>query len=460
MRITPLRAVAAIAVLAVLVAWGARVLRDRREGEARAALRAELEAAVAAALAARGPVPPAPAGENGADLYHRATAVSVTNAESTACNMGTFFPLFWMDGRKPLDPAAAAAAERNAAYLDLVARAAAAPSCRFPAIDPSDPEVPELPTGKFALLAQLLEVRGRADLEAGRIAAAPATVRLLAKFGGDFLPGDARHLAAGAWILHHAAGVAERAAVHPDLDEATARALLGALPDPASLDRAFEEAAAIREIQVKAIAAKVLRPRVRTRLFTYLRWQPVPECPHDLWRFVHPPEEARIFFRRTGRPDPDASDVRELLGAWEEFRSAWRGPPTGIYAAEQAILGRMYREACIHGPTLSSDVLWASTYPRSFVLHLQGRLACARAALGVRLFELKNGRPPEDLAGLVPAFLDAVPLDPWDGKPVRFAAKDEGWLVYVVGPDGRDDGGRKAGNLDDRGLRYVRAKDE
>jgi hypothetical protein len=148
--------------------------------------------------------------------------------------------------------------------------------------------------------------------------------------------------------------------------------------------------------------------------------------------------------------------VRALLATWQELRTAWKGPPGRVFVAEQEVLGRIYRESCIHGPTLDCDVLWASTYPRSFVLQLQGRLACARAALALRLIELGGGKPPAALAEAVPLVLGSVPVDPWDGNPVRFLSTDEGWQVYVVGANGRDDGGRTGGNLDDRGLRFHR----
>ena len=43
------------------------------------------------------------------------------------------------------------------------------------------------------------------------------------------------------------------------------------------------------------------------------------------------------------------------------------------------------------------------------------------------------------LAALVPDYLDAVPADPYDGGPFRYAS-DKG-LVYAVGLNTQDDGG-------------------
>lgn len=53
-----------------------------------------------------------------------------------------------------------------------------------------------------------------------------------------------------------------------------------------------------------------------------------------------------------------------------------------------------------------------------------------------------GGSLPETLHQLVPAQLAAVPLDPFDGKPLRYAKLGgNSWVVYSVGPDRTDDAG-------------------
>jgi hypothetical protein len=54
------------------------------------------------------------------------------------------------------------------------------------------------------------------------------------------------------------------------------------------------------------------------------------------------------------------------------------------------------------------------------------------------------GTYPETLDRLVPGSLPAVPEDPFDGKPLRYAVRDGNPFVYSVGADGDDDGGRLA----------------
>ena len=59
-----------------------------------------------------------------------------------------------------------------------------------------------------------------------------------------------------------------------------------------------------------------------------------------------------------------------------------------------------------------------------------------------------NNAMPDDLLELVPEYIDAVPVDPYDGRPLKCAHAPEGCLVYSVGPDGVDDGGRGERTVD------------
>jgi hypothetical protein len=68
-------------------------------------------------------------------------------------------------------------------------------------------------------------------------------------------------------------------------------------------------------------------------------------------------------------------------------------------------------------------------------------LRCALAALAAERYRLAHGDWPRTLADLVPAYLPAVPLDPFDGEPLRYRRTGTGAVIYSVGEDGRDDGG-------------------
>ncbi|MCA9027338.1 MAG: hypothetical protein KDA86_19165 [Planctomycetaceae bacterium] len=59
------------------------------------------------------------------------------------------------------------------------------------------------------------------------------------------------------------------------------------------------------------------------------------------------------------------------------------------------------------------------------------------------------GSFPQSLEELVPQQMDALPLDPFSGKPFRYRLTDNGFLLYSVGPNTFDDNGYGNGNADD-----------
>jgi hypothetical protein len=71
-----------------------------------------------------------------------------------------------------------------------------------------------------------------------------------------------------------------------------------------------------------------------------------------------------------------------------------------------------------------------------------GNLRCAAVALALERYRRDYRRWPETLDALVPKYLVAVPKDPQDGKPLRFTRRPDGVIVYWIGPDGTDDGGK------------------
>jgi hypothetical protein len=68
-----------------------------------------------------------------------------------------------------------------------------------------------------------------------------------------------------------------------------------------------------------------------------------------------------------------------------------------------------------------------------------------------------DGRYPGALGDLVPALLAAVPSDPFDGQPLRYRRQAGGYLLYSIGPDLKDDGGKRmAGGKGDLVFEVVR----
>jgi hypothetical protein len=71
-----------------------------------------------------------------------------------------------------------------------------------------------------------------------------------------------------------------------------------------------------------------------------------------------------------------------------------------------------------------------------------GNLRCAYVAVALERYRQDHGRWPQTLDALVPRYLAAVPADPQDGKPLRFKCRPNGVVVYWIGQDGIDDGGK------------------
>jgi len=63
------------------------------------------------------------------------------------------------------------------------------------------------------------------------------------------------------------------------------------------------------------------------------------------------------------------------------------------------------------------------------------------AAIAAERHRLKHGTYPSRLDELVPDFLPAIPIDPFDGRPLRFVRSDDGLRIYSVGRNRKDDGG-------------------
>jgi hypothetical protein len=58
---------------------------------------------------------------------------------------------------------------------------------------------------------------------------------------------------------------------------------------------------------------------------------------------------------------------------------------------------------------------------------------CAIAGIACERYRLHHGRWPKMLTELQPAFLPSIPLDPFDGQPIRYRVLDDGVVVFSTG---------------------------
>jgi hypothetical protein len=80
---------------------------------------------------------------------------------------------------------------------------------------------------------------------------------------------------------------------------------------------------------------------------------------------------------------------------------------------------------------------YESILTRADLLRFQN--AATLSLLALQLARAETGALPASLDEIVPRYLPSVPLDPFDGKPLRYSASKQ--VIYSVGTDAKDAGG-------------------
>lgn len=133
----------------------------------------------------------------------------------------------------------------------------------------------------------------------------------------------------------------------------------------------------------------------------------------------------------------DLSLIRHLDRMAEAIEIAQMEPWKQQKAIETA-------EARYNTSGISSILDWLTPpCARLIGVNVQGmaRMQVARTAVAVERYRLATAQLPQDTTDLVPGYLETTPIDPFDGRPLRYKKRDGGYVVYSIGPDGTDDGG-------------------
>lgn len=69
----------------------------------------------------------------------------------------------------------------------------------------------------------------------------------------------------------------------------------------------------------------------------------------------------------------------------------------------------------------------------------QSSSAAIQLSFALRAYQQANGSLPETLNSLIPEYLEAIPIDPYDGTPMRYSKENR--IIYAVGNDFIDSGG-------------------
>lgn len=134
----------------------------------------------------------------------------------------------------------------------------------------------------------------------------------------------------------------------------------------------------------------------------------------------------------------------------DSFRELADACKPAVFAKTSQLSHRLYQRVSgvqgIGNPNSSGEAYFASRILRYAQMPERMNLARAKHQIVMTLFSVRRSvaaefQVPESLEELVPKYLDAVPKDPFTGAPIGYNA--EKGLIYSVGLDLKDDGGRE-----------------
>jgi hypothetical protein len=144
------------------------------------------------------------------------------------------------------------------------------------------------------------------------------------------------------------------------------------------------------------------------------------------------------LFKAAGLVDADAIIYLDIM---EEYIKSIQLPLHKRLDAVRTIDARLRSTSKIH--VLLHSLMPALSRITITDLRNIAQLRTAWVALAIERYRLAAGKLPDALADLVPAYLDSVPADPFDGNELRYKKLDTGFVVYSIGEDLSDDGGKE-----------------
>jgi hypothetical protein len=122
----------------------------------------------------------------------------------------------------------------------------------------------------------------------------------------------------------------------------------------------------------------------------------------------------------------------ELIeAAYEPF---YKNEKAQLWAGQEVKIPAKYKLAELLLPNLYTIVLKEAT--------LEAFLDAAKIGVACRIYRSQHGKYPEKISDLVPEILKEEPLDPFTGQPLIYRTKENGFIVYSVGSNKKDDNGK------------------
>ena len=136
--------------------------------------------------------------------------------------------------------------------------------------------------------------------------------------------------------------------------------------------------------------------------------------------------------------DKSPEDCLEREAVWNDNALGWMGRLIHAINAVSGADEAMFRQISGRAGTQRQSMMQI----RDRDLARMRLLICD---LAIRAYSLEHGRNPAKLADLVPSYLPEVPKDSFGGGRLVYRLTPSGYLLYSVGVNGIDDGGRSSG---------------
>jgi hypothetical protein len=322
----------------------------------------------------------------------------------------------------PDEPATTAFLKHQAATIALLRRAAALPACRFDQ-DLLDPDISAMLPGlnEERNAANVLNLDAREEIARGRISTAIADAAAIL--------GMSRHIGQRPLLVSGLVGIGIDALGNSTLQEAL----------PAVKSRDDLSALHLDELpSMGRVLQQALRGEERFGLLLYGN---MPAMQTEMVKGnAVPVQDTRLMssgvglvgaFFRVFFLDSDA-----YLKLMQDVQNRSIEP----YYKVGDQYTDIYRVKNGHG-LFTSILVPSLTRTFNTLARVEAMDACARAAVAMTRNRLDHGTLPSHLDELMPVYLDEVPIDPFDGRPLRLTIKSDRWIVYSIGPDLVDDGG-------------------
>jgi hypothetical protein len=167
---------------------------------------------------------------------------------------------------------------------------------------------------------------------------------------------------------------------------------------------------------------------------------------HKDWRY-------RAFGNGYGQPDNgDQTLMSNLIFRFlvntDSPRAAYDN--YSLYLDEETAMARLSwpEQKAAKQPKLPNDIvaaMWAPDSP-NLPFKMTGTLALNRLVdtqLALQAYKCEHGAYPASLSDLVPTYLTRVPDDPFSNhQPLVYRLTGSNYLLYSIGPDAKDDGGK------------------